>query len=872
VTTDRWLEVKRLFADAVALPVEDRAAYVDRGCGSDAALRAEVTSLLVAYEQTDQFLEEPAASADALAAAGIVVTPRPPLEIGRMLGPYELVAPIGTGGMGEVYRARDLRLNRTVALKVLAQLVSRDDDARARFEREARTISSLNHPNICALYDVGRHEQIDFLVMEYLEGETLATRLEQGPLPGAAALECAIEIADALDAAHRHGVIHRDLKPSNVILTEHGAKLLDFGIAKLQNAEPTADAGRVPETGGRGSKETRLIGTVGYMSPEQARGEPVDARSDLFSFGAVLYEMATGRRRFPTAGRGTARRTDAATATQAGEADFSDAPPELAAVIRKALEADRERRYQHAADIRADLERVQRTWTGGQTPARSWRLTNEARAHPVVAALAASIVLVFAAWTAVLFLRGPSRATGAAAQPSVAVLPFQVIAGGDDEQGYIGASLAEAISTDLRAIKSVAVRPVAGSGRSGADPRAAGRALKADLVVSGAIQRVNGQLHLQVHLLRVADGAAVWNHEFNSSWTDVFRIQDMLASQVASALAVTLTGDDRQRVQRHRTGNVDAYEQYLRGRFFWNSRTPDGFRKALGYFQRAIEKDPNFAPAYAGLADTYALLGSMPYAVMPPAEAGSRAKAAAHQALAIDPTLAEAQVSLAFVTYSFDWDWAGGELAFRRALDLDPEYVPAHYWYSLYLGQLGRLDEALFEAERAVDLEPLSLVGSYAVGLQHYFRRRFDTAGEYASKTLEISPAFPPSRRLMGMVALAEGRHADAISQLRQLYEAAPENSLAEALLAYAYGRAGERQLALALVRDLVAATKTRFVPKAHIAIAYVGMGDRDLAFDCFEQAVVERSQALTFLKIDPLFDPVRGDPRFASLQKRVGF
>jgi serine/threonine-protein kinase len=859
--TDRWLEIKRLFADAVALPAEDRTAYVDRICGRDAALRAEVDSLLAAYLQADQFLEEPAASADALAAAGIVALPLPALEAGRTLGPYELVGSIGAGGMGEVYRARDVRLDRTVAIKVLGQSASRDADARARFEREARTISSLNHPNICALYDVGRHEQIDFLVMEYLEGETLASRLEDGPLPQAAVLECAIEIADAIDAAHRHGVIHRDLKPSNIILTEHGAKLLDFGIAKLQDAESTAHSASAPESVGRVTKETRRIGTVGYMSPEQARGEPVDARSDLFSFGAVMYEMATGRRRFSAA-------------ANAGPdvSDFSDAPPEVAAVIRKALEPDRERRYQHASDMRADLQRIQRTWVAGQAHARSWRLTGEARAHPVAAVLGAVALLVFAAWTTMLFLRGPSRATGAAAPPSVAVLPFQVMAGGDDEQGYIGAALAEAISTDLRGIKSVAVRAVAGSGRSGGDARAAGRALKADLVVSGAIQRVNGQLRLQVHLLRVADGADVWSHEFNSSWTDVFRIQDLLASQVASALAVTLTGEDRQRVQRRRTGNVDAYEQYLRGRFFWNSRTPDGFRKALEYFQRAIAKDPNFAPAYAGLADTYVLLGSMPYAVMPTSEAGSRAKAAAHQALAIDPTLAEAQVSLAFVTYSFDWDWAGGERAFRRALDLDPEYVPAHYWYSLYLGQLGRLDEALSEAERAVELEPLSLVGSYAVGLQHYFRRRFDTAGQYASKALEISPAFPPSRRLMGMAALAEGRDTTAIEQLRQLYEAAPENSLTEALLAYAYGRAGERPRALALVRDLVAASKTRFVPRAHIGIAYVGMGDRDLAFDCFEQAIVERSQALTFLKIDPLFDPVRGDPRFASLQKRVGF
>lgn len=590
------------------------------------------------------------------------------VEPGLRLGPYEVIERIGAGGMGVVYRARDVRLDRIVALKILPPSAARHAEARRRFEREARMISSLNHPNICALFDIGCHENVDFLVMEFLEGETLAGRLEGGPLPRGELIRYATEIADALSHAHRQDVIHRDLKPSNIVLTEPGAKLLDFGIAKLHGADAEAVGG--------------IIGTVAYMSPEQVRGDQIDARSDLFSFGAVLYEMATGRRPF----LGDKAEQVFAAIQNRGAAPVLSVNPDidgrLPAIIEKALEPDRERRYQRADDLHRDLRQLE------HTPRRtSW-----------LVATAATVIAIAAAGG--IFLRS-DRATPAAVTAdvrSVAVLPFKPLVPGGGEPDYIGVALADALITELSAVRSVAVRPLSESTRYGwpdDDPIAAGRALNADIVVDGAMHRSGDRLRVLVQLVRVADGHTLWSDRFDSPWHDVFRVQDAIADQVARALAVTLTGEDRARVLRRRTGNFEAYDAYLKGRYFWQMRTAAAHQKALAYFEQAIQLDPTFAPAHAGLADTFALLGSLAVATLPPAEAGQKAVAAAARALEIDETLAEAHVSFAFATYSVEWNWAEGERHFKRAIELDPNYATARHWYALCLGQRGRLDEAL---------------------------------------------------------------------------------------------------------------------------------------------------------------------------------
>jgi TolB-like protein/Tfp pilus assembly protein PilF len=600
------------------------------------------------------------------------------------------------------------------------------------------------------------------------------------------------------------------------------------------------------------------------MSPEQVRGEVIDARSDLFSFGAVLYEMAVGRRAFP----GTSTET-VCDAVLKGPPPLTD--PEfvrltgIADIVRRALEKDRTKRYQRAADLKMDLERLARA--------------AEASAH--IGGRRTALKLAAAtALTALLALSGFQLAHNRSAprpapisRRSVAVLPFKPLVATSAGEDYLGLALAESLITELGAFKTVAVYPLSSSSRfgPGRDPIVAGRRLGADLVLDGAIQRAGDRLRVNVTLVRSADGLAVWTDRFESTWTDVFHLQDAITDQVGRALAAALPGEDRERVLRRRTHDVAAYEAYLKGRYFWNRRTPDDLQRALVYFQQAIDTDHEYASAYAGLADTYAMLGSSPYAVMPASDASAKAKAAAKRALEIDETLADAHVSLAFATYAYDWDWPAGEREFKRAIQLDPNYATAHYWYSLYLGQLGRVTEALAEAKRSRDLEPLSLIGNHSVALALYYARRYDEAADSLRKTLELDPNFQLAHRLLGQLYEAQGRSEEGLLEFQQLSTTARINWLHAGLLAHAYGRTGDRSKAWEIVNNMVEASKTRFVPSAQIAWGYIGLGDRDSTFVWLERAYGERSQALTFLKTDPMYDELRSDARYASLLRRVG-
>jgi TolB-like protein/Tfp pilus assembly protein PilF len=826
---DAWPRIKEIFAECHELPAAERAAALARACEAEPHLHSEVAALIASYEAAGNFLELPAAIPPSRVAPGM------------QLGPYEVLECIGVGGMGEVYRARDTRLDRIVALKTLTWTAA-DEAAKRRFEHEARIVSRLNHPNICALFDIGRHDGVEYLVMEFLEGETLSRRLERGPLPREELLRHAVAIADALDRAHRQGVVHHDLKPSNIVLTESGAKLLDFGIASLQGADVEASG---------------VFGTIAYMSPEQLSGATGDAQSDLFSFGAVLYEMATGRRAFcgdrtEDVSRAIRKGVTSAFVDAAAQVDKRVVP-----VIGKALAPNRNERYRSAAEIRDDLQRIQ----SGSAAAGWWP-----------AAAAAFVILAIVA--AVVLSQWRESGKPASSVRAVAVLPFKpLVPGGSDD--YVGVALADALISELGVLETVSVRPlstISRYARQAADPVEAGRALNVQLVVDGAIQRSGERLRVSVHLIRVGDGSTVWSDRFDARWTDVFRVQDAIAEQVAHALAVQLTGEHRRTVQRRRPANLQAYEAYLKGRYFWNNRTAGDVQRALRYFGDAIGRDPEYASAYAGLADTFALLGSTALAVQPPGDAGKKAIAAAARALELDDSLAEAHVSYAFAVYSFDWEWSRGEQHFQRAIALDADYATAHYWYSLFLNQVGRVDEALAAAERAVALEPLSPVGTYAVGLAHYCARRFDRAREYAQRVLEVDPTYPLGLRLLGSSLAAEGRYQDAIPLYEQLVESAPANSLYAAWLAHVYGRAGREAEARQILRRFAEqAAAGEYVAAANLAIGHLGVGDTDAALDSLEHALAERSQALTYLKIDPVYDPLRSDPRFVNLLVSVG-
>ena len=550
-----WRRVREVFEAALAQPAVYRQPFVAEACRGEPGIYDQVIGLLASHDSAATFLETPAAR---------LLDDGPWADLaGQRIGPYHLEARIGGGGMGEVFRARDTRLDRLVALKLIAWPAAPDAEVRRRFEREARAIAKLNHPNICVLYDVGQHKDADFLVMEYLQGETLAELLTRGPLAPELLRQCAVGIADALDFAHRHHIIHRDLKPSNIIVTESGAKLLDFGIAKLLHRDNEADTDAPVVADATLTQRGRIVGTVAYMSPEQVRGEAIDGRSDLFSFGAVLYEMATGRRRFP--GAHTSAVSEAIlTGAEDGADPTAVVSGPIGDIIRKALRAERTQRYQRAREIKADLLALEPEDRAHLREQRKPSWVSKA-----AAVLLAALVLVVSLWLAI-DRRSPVATV--TAPPSVAVLPFKPLVPGAPDDAYLGLGLAEALITELGTFRTIAVRPVTATSHYGPNrnPVAAGRELGTDLVLDGALQRSADRLRINVSLVRVADGLTVWADRFDVQWTDVFRVQDAIAEQVGRALPAALSGEDRERMVRRRTDNAAAYEAYLKGRYFWS--------------------------------------------------------------------------------------------------------------------------------------------------------------------------------------------------------------------------------------------------------------------------------------------------------------
>ena len=863
---EEWRRIKSVAAAAWQKPPAEQAAIIAALCGVDEALRRQVEGLLRDVAAADDFLEVSALSMPGAAAAIEAAAVALPSLIGARIGSYRVIRALGHGGMGSVYLGEraDGEFEQHVAIKLIGGFPT--ESLLHSFRTERRILASLKHPHIASLLDGGSTaDGSPFVIMEYVEGTRIDVYCDERRLQIRQRVELFQRVCEAVHYAHRQQIIHRDIKPNNILVTPDGTpKLLDFGIARIVEPDGAANARTaIPAL------------TPESASPEQARGEPVTIASDVYALGVLLYRLLTGASPYGQTTNEAALlraivevqpRPPSAVARRTGVDD--PISRELEAIVLKALRKEPERRYRTVAELTADLKR----WLTGH-PVLAARDSLGYRGQKFVArhramvgvGLAALVTGMLAQWGFV------SRKSDApAAVRSVAVLPFKPLVAHQSDDNYLGAALAEAMIVELRAAQST-IRPVDAATYRNDDPVAAGRKLGVDLVLDGAIQRTADRLHVSVYLVRTADAVTIWSDRFDQAWTDVFTVQDAIANQVTRSLAITLSREDLQRVARRRTANVDAYDAYLRGRYLWNQRTTASLQKALTYFEQAIQRDAEYAAAYAGLADTYALLGSINAAVMPPQEAGERAKQAARKALTLDPTLAEAEVSLAFTLYSFDWDWAAGETHFRRAIELDPNYVAGHYWYSLYLGQVGRFDEQLLESQRALDLEPLSLVGTYAVALAHYNARRFDRARQYAEKALEISPDFPPADRLLVKIHSAEGRYADAVEQCRRLYNRAPHNSMSAALMAHAYGRAGDAAQARRILHGLITQSASTYVSPANVAIGFIGVNDNDSAFAWLEKAYAERSQGLTFLKTDPIFDPLRPDPRFAGLLRRVG-
>lgn len=832
--------IQELFVECLDLPPRDRAAFIERSCEGNAGLAADLRGLLAAHDEAESrpdFLAgfDPAV-ASRLVGEAAPGSPSFRLQEGDELGPYRIEGKLGQGGMGVVHLASDTRLGRRVALKLVPPHLQANRAARRRLSDEARAASALDHPNIATIYDiVDPEEGPAFIAMAYCEGPTLKELLVDGPLPEDEAFAIVRQVAEGLGAAHQQGIIHRDVKPANIIVAPDGrARIVDFGIARLMGS------GEPPERA--------TPGTIAYMSPEQTRSDGIDHRSDLWSLGVMLHEMLTGRRPFDA--------DDDAAVIRAIRND--PAPPDAVRAVRRALEKDPAHRCASAAEFLAALP------AAGNAGRRRGR-------RSAVRWIAGGVVVAGGLLYALMGPPGTGGTdAGASAAPSVrrlAVLPLEHR--GPDTAAYVAQGLGDELTARLSTLDGVRVigRRSAGTfGEAELTPKRIADSLGVDLVLDGDVLWEGEQARLTLRLVDAASGDDRWSGRYDVTAESSFAMEARIGRDVVDALALRLSDAEAARLSERGTGEPEAYRAYRRGRYYWNRRDHEGLLRAKEEFERSIDIDPAYADAWAGLSDVYLLQASR--GILPAAEANPLARQSAENAIALEPDHAGALMVLGSIQLQWYHDWRGAEESFHRALAADPEYAPAHYWYSEFLGYTGRTDEAIEHARIAQELEPLMLLGHADEARALYLAGRFDEAIEQFEAVLERGWSFVAF--LYTPLAHSQaGNHEAAIGTMGRFIEAAP-SAYERYLAGYVYARAGRRAQADSVLAEALAVPAGE-IPAIIIATIYVGRGEHDEAIGWFERALENREWQAIFLPQEPLFDPVREDPRFQELLLRVG-
>ena len=821
------------------------------------------------------------------------------LSAGTKLGRYQIRSQLGVGGMGEVYLAQDTtELERLVAIKVLPGEFASDKARLQRFVQEAKTASSLNHPNILTIYEIGETDSTRFIATEFIEGQTLRQQIKESPVRLGEILDVAIQIASALASAHQAKIIHRDVKPENVMIRRDGiVKVLDFGLAKLtERVQPELVESEAITQAAVKTDPGVVLGTAVYMSPEQARGLSVDERTDIFSLGVVLYEMIAGR--LPFAGS-TSYEVLASMLNVKAPLPLSrfvnDVPEELGRIVEKALRTDREQRYQTMKDLLLDLRSLKQRLeftaelersgpphakvrakvaqvevetvnepASRETTSTAEYVVREIKLHKTAFVIAGALLVTLVA--AGYFYLGRKTVVENFEINSIAILPFVNVTANEDTQ-YLSDGLTDSLINSLSLaprLKVIAHSSVFSYKGKEVDPQVVGQALNVQAVVTGRITQLDDNLAISVELTDARDKRHIWGEQYKRNLRDLLAVQEEISRDISNKLRLKLTGEEQTRTAKHYSENIEAYQLYLKGRYA-NQQQKEEFDKAIEYFNKAIEKDPNYALAYVGLSEVYWRAAGQSLSAR---EAMPKARDAALKALQIDETLAEAHTALGLVQALYDYDFAGGEREFKRAVELNPGSAFVHQWYGWYLSAIGRADEALVELKRALELDPLSTVINWEIGLPYYFSRQYDRAIEQFKRAVSTDPQNTFARSFLALIYSLTGSHEEA---LKVVDEPDSQDSYLAGVTADTYARMGRRAEAKKIADRLEMQAKQGYVSPFLFAKVYVALGEKERAIEWLEKGYENREESSAWLNSDPSFDSLRSEPRFKKLVRRIG-